>query len=99
MKTLLLVKPVYLLGRILPAVMKNGIRVLLEVSLWYQDCFIIGLLSIMSRFMARTEHEPTRLLAPDRQPQHKYPYLTAVGKYGAYALILSALHQHISALP
>jgi hypothetical protein len=30
---------------------------------------------------------------------HKYRYLTAVGKYGAYAHILSALHQHISALP
>lgn len=29
---------------------------------------------------------------------HKYPYLTAVGKYGAYAHILNALHQHISAL-
>jgi len=68
MKTLLLVKPVYLLGQILPAVIKNGIRALLEVSLCYQDCFIIGLLSITGRFMARTEHEPTRLLAPDRQP-------------------------------
>jgi hypothetical protein len=66
--TLLLVKPVYLLGQIHPAVMKNGIRALLEVSLCYQDCFIIGLLSIKSRFMARIEHEETRLLAPDRQP-------------------------------
>jgi len=68
MKTLLLLQPVYLLGQILPAVMKNGIRALLEVSLCYQDCYIIDLLSITSRFMVRIEHEPTGLLAPDRQP-------------------------------
>jgi hypothetical protein len=75
MKTLLLSEPVYLLGQTLPAVMKNGIRALLEVSLCYQDCFIIGLLSIKCRFMARTEHAPTRLLAPGRQPNKQIPLL------------------------
>jgi hypothetical protein len=67
MKSVLHIEPVYLLGQILPAVMKNGIRALLEVSLCYQDCFIIGPLSITGRFMPRTEQQPTRLLAPDRQ--------------------------------
>jgi hypothetical protein len=99
MKTPLLVKAVYLLGQILPAVMKNGIRALLEVSLCYQDCFIIGLLSITSRFMARLEHEPTPTTGSRPTATHKYPYLTAAGKYGAYAHILNTLHQHISALP
>jgi hypothetical protein len=75
MKTLLLLKPIYLLGQILPAVMKNGIRALLEVGLCYQDCFIIGMLSITCRFMARTEHAPTGLLAPDRQPNKQIPVL------------------------
>jgi len=68
MKTLLLLQPVYLLGQIVPAVMKNGIRALLEVSLCYQDCYIIDLLSITGRFVATTEHEPTGLLSPGRQP-------------------------------
>jgi hypothetical protein len=46
------IKPIYLLGQILPAVMKNGISACPEGSLCYQDCFIIGPLSITSRFVA-----------------------------------------------
>jgi hypothetical protein len=64
------IKPIYLLGQILPAVMKNGICARPEGSLCYQDCFIIGPLSITSRFVILQTARHDYWLPTDRRTEH-----------------------------